>query len=76
VFFPCDFSYALYSFLDIIRDRYRVAAAIAHVVVYCFFFFPPPMLLFLSLLYVFKGIILFLLREKDGGKTKGWKKTI
>jgi hypothetical protein len=34
------------------------------------------MLLFLSLLYVFKGIILFLLREKDGGKTKGWKKTI
>jgi len=41
-----------------------------------FFFFSPPMLLFLSLLYVFKGIILFLLREKDGAKTKGRKKTI
>jgi len=41
-----------------------------------FFFFPPSYAVVSSLLYVFKGIILFLLREKDGGKTKGRKNTI
>lgn len=66
--FACDFSNALYCFLDILRDRYKAATAatIAHVVVF-FFFFSPTFLLFFSLVLLFCFISL---REKDGENEK------